>query len=112
MQGYTKALIGVWLLAFSLAPIYRSGLTERINFWHWLLNHTIFCLEPATYVPRELVLKPHETYVLVPRSAVQDVMQRHGVDEDEACRLIVEQGIKALLPEGETTTLALTPAQS
>lgn len=45
------------LIAATQVKIFRSGLTEHISLLHWLRNHTIWA-DPATYVPRELVLPP------------------------------------------------------
>ena len=41
-------LIGV----LTLLPVWRSGGREHLNFWGWILNHTIFG-PPVEYVPEE-----------------------------------------------------------
>jgi len=38
------------LLAFSLFPVWRSGIREDMNFWSWVGNHTIWG-PPSEYVP-------------------------------------------------------------
>lgn len=45
----------VVLGAASLAPIWRSGLREDMNFWEWIINHTIFG-PPSEYVPEQYYL--------------------------------------------------------
>lgn len=107
MTGTTKLLIALGasgLLGLSFAPVFRSGLRARLNFWEWLGRHLILT-EPPTYVPRELAIPPEEELpavvaVYVPTYYVKQVMLRHELrDEDRARKMIVECGIKALLPE-------------
>lgn len=47
-----KKAVAVGLLTLSLIPIWRSGGRGRLNFWAWLINHTIWG-PPVEYVPEE-----------------------------------------------------------
>ena len=51
MKPATKVVLPVLGIA-SLIPIWRSGLQEDLNFWEFILNHTIY--GPAVeYIPEE-----------------------------------------------------------
>jgi len=45
----TIAVLG---LAATLLPVWRSGGREHLNFWEFVLNHTVFG-PPVEYVPEE-----------------------------------------------------------
>jgi len=58
-KGEKIALIGFGV--FSLLPIWRSGLREKMILWEWIANHTIFG-PPSEYLPREYYL-PEKTSI-------------------------------------------------
>lgn len=39
-------------LVVSFLPIFRSGLRDRLNFWQWVWEHTIWG-HPVEYIPEE-----------------------------------------------------------
>ena len=41
------------LLVLSVLPIWRSGLKDNLNFWQFLLNHTIWG-DPVEFIPKEM----------------------------------------------------------
>lgn len=41
-------------MSFGL-PIFRSGMRENLNFWQFILNHTIWG-PPVEYIPEELYM--------------------------------------------------------
>ena len=46
-------IIGVWAIILSLTlPVFRSGGRDKLTFWEWVLNHTIYG-PPVEYVPEE-----------------------------------------------------------
>ena len=49
-QGQKAAL--VMTVCVSFLPVWRSGLRENMNFWQWIINHTVFG-PPSEYVPEE-----------------------------------------------------------
>jgi len=44
--------VGVALFLASFLPIWRSGLRDSLNFWGWVLNHTVWG-PPVEYIPEE-----------------------------------------------------------
>lgn len=47
--------VSIGLLAFSLLPIWTSGLREKMTLWEWIINHTTFGA-PSEYIPEEYYL--------------------------------------------------------
>ena len=43
---------GILIVASFTVPIFRSGGRTGLNFWQWIINHTIFG-PPVEYVPEE-----------------------------------------------------------
>ena len=43
----------VGLLAFSLLPLWSSGLRDRMSLLEFIVGHTIFSTYEALYVPEE-----------------------------------------------------------
>jgi hypothetical protein len=41
--------------AASFLPVWRSGGRENLNFWEFIINHTIFG-PPVEYIPEEFYL--------------------------------------------------------
>jgi uncharacterized membrane protein len=50
----------------SLLPIWRSGLREHMNFWEWIINHTIWG-PPSEYIPEEYYLPTTPTPIALTR---------------------------------------------
>ena len=51
---------GTWLViigAVGLIPVWRSGLRENMNFYEFVLEHTILSPHEVTYVPEELLTR-------------------------------------------------------
>ena len=48
-------VIGLGFLAF--IPIWRCGLREDLNFYQFVLEHTIFSPHPVSYVPEEYLTR-------------------------------------------------------
>lgn len=48
----TKGELATVALAISLVPVWRSGGRTKLNFWEFILNHTIWG-PPIEYVPEE-----------------------------------------------------------
>jgi len=40
------------VLSFTL-PIFRSGGRTNLNFWEWIINHTVLSPNKVEYVPEE-----------------------------------------------------------
>ena len=51
---------GGWLTvlgAIGLIPVWRSGLRENMNFYEFILEHTILSPHEVTYVPEEYLTR-------------------------------------------------------
>lgn len=46
------ALVLVLIASFAI-PIFKSGGKRGLNFWEWLLNHTIWAPKGLEYIPEE-----------------------------------------------------------
>lgn len=52
-KGAIKGLAITFIIVESFTlPIFRSGGRKGLNFWSWVVNHTIFG-PPIEYVPKE-----------------------------------------------------------
>lgn len=59
-----KGAVYVGLLAFSLLPVWRSGLRDKMNLWEFIIGHTTFSPYEVLYVPEEyLTSKMEVSYV-------------------------------------------------
>lgn len=52
-----KGAVAVGLLAFSLLPIWRSGLRDKISLLEFVIGHTVFSPYEALYVPEEYLTR-------------------------------------------------------
>ena len=53
----SKGAACVGLLALSLLPVWRSGLRDKMNFWEFVIGHTIFSPYEVLYVPEEYLTR-------------------------------------------------------
>ncbi len=53
MSDRTKFFIVAGIVASFCLPIFRSGGKTNLNFWGWIINHTIFAGPGPEYVPEE-----------------------------------------------------------
>jgi len=53
----SKGAVFVSLMAFSLLPIWRSGLREKMSLLEFIIGHTIWSPYDVLYVPEEYLTR-------------------------------------------------------
>lgn len=56
-----KGTFLVVLGGIGLLPVWRCGLRENLNFYEFILEHTIFSPHEVTYIPEELLTRGETT---------------------------------------------------
>lgn len=58
---------GILIVASFTVPMFRSGGRTGLNFWQWIINHTIFG-PPVEYVPEEDYMRELEGIIQLSES--------------------------------------------
>jgi len=52
-----KVAVIIGLVALGFLPVWRCGLRENLNFYQFVIEHTIFSPHPVSYVPEEYLTR-------------------------------------------------------